>query len=671
MTTIYALISLLTVLAAALFSARMLRTHTRVAFLLAFTIIFSTVIVLQAYLLSAISKLNDTAWWALAGVVTCALTCAPLLVSPALRAVCLRKPVVPRDIEQRIKAVEKREFTIRLLLMMAVTVGIVSLINFVQVAMLEPATPDVHQYHLARMVYYLQQGNLNYFDAGYWAQVVYPKVATILHLYAYLASGNFAGLTQLVQFIAYFAGMLALYGICRHLGQGRRASAFAGLTFGLLIICIVEATTAQNDLILTALIGAAIYFLLAYREWRSVKYLVLAAVAFALAAGVKATFLVTVPSLAIIAAFALFRRPLAPRHLGAGVLALALAGMLLTLPSGYWDNARRFGDPFGPREVRAKYTQEHKPLPAMLADGMLNVLRYGVDTLTLEGWYPVPYALQAQRWLTGIPQTLFTRLNLDLEAKRGARLNFPFSYRKYVRADETFSSWGMLGFLLVWPVVWLALLRKRFPASTRLFAAAAVVYYLVLCIIVPYDPFHGRFLITGALFALPPLAAFMAMPHGRIGRTYLTAVVALGCVNALIAASFRTGTSLIPHTDYEGRRVPSVFRLTRTELLMREAPLFDLLLFETYVPQDAVVAVDVRRILPYYIFFGESYSRRLISLRPFYGERKELPEEAQFILYDVASPHYHPDGKPLNRANSLFGVIYLRELRPSPSSGTR
>jgi hypothetical protein len=665
MDTLLGFISVSTVLASALLWVRMARMRTRAAYWLAYAVLLAAIIVLQGYLLSWGKLLSSIGWWALAGMATLALAALPLLFNSSLRAACLRKPDKPADVEERITAADRRGFSVRLLIVMAATLGLTAAINFVIIATLEPATPDAHQYHLARMVHYLQQGHLGYYQAGYWAQVVYPKVATVLHLYAYLTSG-FAALTQLVQFIAYLVSMLAVYGVCRLLGQHRQASAFAAGIFGLLIICLAEASTAQNDLILTAFIGAALYFVFAYRAWREAKYLVLAAAAFALAVGVKATFLVTLPPLALLAGYALFARPpISGKHLGVALAALILAGAVLVLPSGYYENLQRFGDPFGPRAARAKYTQERQPVSGLAADGMLNVLRYGVDFLVLDGWYPVPGAEHVQAALTAIPRAVFSSLHIDLETLRGARPQFPFSYRKRIRADETRSSWGMLGFLLVWPVVWLALIRGRYAASMKLFAAAALLYYLVLCFIIPYDPFHGRFFTTGALFALPPLAAFFALPHSRWGRVYLGVVVALGCLNALLAASFRTGTSFIPHRDYDGNPVPSVFTLTQSQLLVREAPGLNLFLFDLLdVPPDAVIALDLQRIPPEYLFFGPRFTRRLITLRPFDGPRRPLPPDAQYLIYDATSPYYHPDGLPLTPPSYPLGVIYLREVSP-------
>ncbi len=657
--TIYAFISLLSLTAAAFLITRALRPPARVAAVLAMMLLFAAAVAGVSFVLSALHRLADLGAWAGGSVVVLLLAALPCLW-PAGRAACLRKPAGLADIEARLRTVDRRTWLTRLLLAVGSAVALVTLINFVEVMALEPATPDAHQYHLARLGYYLQQGSFHYFDASYWAQVVYPRVATALHLYAYLTSGAQIVLTQLVQFLAYLACLLAVYGICRGLAHTRQRSALVAGLFGLLIICLVEASTAQNDLILTAFVGAALYFLLAYRTWRSPVPLVLAALALEMAVGVKATFLVVLPPLAVIGGYALYTARVERRHLLIGAAALLLAVVCLDLPAGYADNLARFGDPFGPKSVRAAYTTEGASPGGMAAHAGLNVLRYGVDFLRLDGWYPVPGADRLQAGLTALPRALFSALGIDLEAPTGASADFPFHYDRSIRADETTSSWGMLGFLLLWPAVLAALWRRD---GLRVFAVAALLYAVTLCVIIPYDPFHGRFFITGALFALPPVAAWLP-PRGRWGRAWVTGVVLLGVVNALIGASFRTGTALVGHRDYAGRAVPSVFLLDTGSLRIREAP-WRLAIYEDKVPKDAVVAIDLQHHAPEFLFFGEGFTRRLLPLRPFVGPRKPLPPEATWLVYDATSPYYRPGGIALTDPDFPLGVIFLRSLSGS------
>jgi len=658
-------LSLLALLAAAGLFARLLRPRGVVEGGLAFALVLSVLIVLPGYLLSALTRLADLRGWALADG-------GLLLVAVALTA-RLRGwrggwgTATLRAIERRMRGADRRSFCVRLLWLLGATLALTALVNFAEILLLEPGTPDVHQYHLARVAYYLQQGSLRYFPATFWAQVLHPKVATLLLCYTYLASGSLAPLTQLVQFLAYFACLLTGYGLCRLLGYGRQVSLVAALCFALLTICLVEAATAQNDLLLAAYAGIACYFLLAYRQWGGGTSLVLAAVAVALGAGVKATFFLVLPSLLCIALPLLRARrfptpPLSAKHALLLTAALLLAIAIITVPSGYGENFRRFGHPFGPKALRAELSTEGGSPRVLATNGLRNLARCVVDFLTLDGYYPLPGAPAVQGALTGVARGACTALGLRLDSPPGVRPGFPFSYHKSLIADETLSGWGVLGFLLLWPAVWLVALGGVRAPLVRPFAWAAVLHPLVLSLLVPYDPFHGRFFIVTALVALPAVAACLAAWRGRLARAYLGTVAVLGCLGALTAVTFRLGTPLLTYS-YAGVTYPSAFTLTREQQLMRECPKTRLaFILEEVLPERAVVAVDTQHALPEYCFFGDRFTRRIIPLRPFTGPRHPLPPEAQYLIYDATSPYATPGGILLTAEDYPLGVTYIRKL---------
>lgn len=329
MTDILALLSLIAFLATALLLTRLLKPRGVVDFGLIYCLLFSALLVGAGYLLSALTLLNQIGWWTAAGLLALALTLASVALLPTARGVVFSRMELPPDIETRIRKTPWN-FSTCLLAVLGGTVALTTLINFAVLMWLEPATLDALDYHLARIAYYLQYGSMRYFPANYWNQVAYPKVATVLQLYSYLVSGRIDSLMQLVQYVAYFVSIGALYGISRFLGAGRKASAVAALIFALLPICLMESITAQNDLVLSAYLGLLLYFLLAYRHSGAFKYLALAALAVSLMIGVKFTFVMTLPAVAVIAVLLLWRRrapaPSGARGSGAAAGAAALHG---------------------------------------------------------------------------------------------------------------------------------------------------------------------------------------------------------------------------------------------------------------------------------------------------------------------------------------------------------
>jgi hypothetical protein len=171
----------------------------------------------------------------------------------------------------------------------------------------------------------------------------------------------------------------------------------------------MEAVTAQNDLLLTAYTGCLLYFLLSYRESRALSHLLLAGVAFALALGVKETMLLVIPSLLVVAIPLFLMRPkpatpLPRRHVALAVAGWMLALIVLTLPSGYADNIRRFQHPLGPVSVRREHTLLDTSPDDVLRIGMKNILRYSIDFFTLDGMPFTRTFQDVQLGLHALPQ---------------------------------------------------------------------------------------------------------------------------------------------------------------------------------------------------------------------------------------------------------------------------
>ena len=707
MDTLYALISLLAVNALAFVVTRALRPRGLVEAVLTYAVALSLAILFTGYATSATVHFADLGWWAGASVVLCILVAVPLLLHPVTRAECLRKPAIPREIERRITATSARRFDTALLLTLTIVTVVIALANFVLLVSLEPATPDAFEYHLARMAYYLQHGSMAAYGASYWAQVVYPKGATVLVTFAYLTGGHQIGLTQLPQFLAFGICLLVIYGISRHLGAPRRGALFAALVIGLLPIFITEAPTAQNDLLLTAFTGLTIYFLLAYRSSKALTHLALAAAALALVATIKATVLLVLPALGLMALWAMVSAhwndsARALRHVLLALLFLLIAGLVIVLPSGYAENARLYGDPFGPKSVRSDYTPERLSKGEIIRNTALNTLRYGAEFLRPDALYPLPGAdALAHRW-AGALRIAFNTVGLNLEAPGGSRPTRPFDFYRLPIAGESTSSWGILGLLLVLPAAFLALFKRRSPLALRLLVLSALLTIVVSAWLLLYDPYHGRFLTATALMAAPALAflplggekgtrnLFITLHERKLNhlnpvphekhekvpgtffsprpiaviccRIYLIAAVTLGCFIALIAAFFRVGSPFITYRDH-GIVFPAPFALDRAAQCVREIPSGWFITYESIVPEDAVVAVDVQTPIPEYLLFGAHLQRRLIPIRPFWGTRTMAPPEAEYVICDAASPYNQKGTLMLTEVDYHYHPLILRRLK--------
>jgi hypothetical protein len=649
-------------------------------FLLFYFPLLCALVCVAGYGLSAFNALNRTGAWALAGGLLCVIVALGTwflarnavletrflpetgFLMPGFR-VNLRGLLNPGGLS--LTPAEKR-----LIAPLVFTALVLALVNLDLAIHVAPLNWDSMTYHLARMAYYLQHGNLSYFDANYWAQVTHPKNSSLLMIFTYLVAHRNENLTQLVQFASYLVATLAIYGICRKLGRGRYVGLFAALVFALLIECLMESSTTQNDMQLTVLIGVATYALLAFRAERNRKYLLLTALGVGLALGMKSSTFLVGPSLAVLALYALVpqvwlsraREMLARRggdasqievpvrrvaaDFGVLIAALVVAACALALPAGYVENVRVYGNPIGTAYVRELHAFEGEPIPYVLENGTRNLLRFGMEFLSFDGLPAGGFFTAAQTWIRQWPHHLFDALHIDLQITQATRS--PFVYDKAPFSHEDMSYWGVFGFALILPIVGLSLLGViRVPGNWPL-AVATLLFIVAQSYSGPYDPWRGRYFIIMAIFAVPTIACCVRQAF-LPWRVYLTLIVLLGCLSAVTAVLGRSNDA--PEEVYTMNRLQ---QLTRNRRNYTEP----IRLFERIVPPDATVAVAFGEDTFEYPLFGKHLTRKLIPINSFLNGMQAIPPEADYLIY---SENVYPDWK--YKDIELGQDWYLRNLR--------
>ncbi len=601
-------------------------------------------IVLVGFILSAFNRIASELWWGLTGL---ALFLLAVGVSFLRRP--LRRPSLigwSSSIGDWWRAVPRWEK--RILKVILATVALTGLLNAGIVLFSAPHTWDNLAYRLARVAYYLQHGNLGYYDANYVQQIAVQKNCSILMLFSMIVSGRNENLTQIWQFLAYWTAAACVFGIAREIGLKRSASLLAAGVFALLTVSLMQSTTTQSDMLLAAFAGCVSYSLLAYRRRPRFVHLAVSAIAFGLGLGVKASFSLFIPSFLLIAAFVFLRRKL--RFDAAGLsrfgLLVIIAVMVLALPAAYRDNYRLFNHPLGPEEFRRKNSYEGEPLSFILSAGAQHLVRHGFDFISLDGLPALPAVWNLQnalrypfRRLTGI-----AGLELDRD------LRIPWFYFPPPHSHEDYSSWGVLGWAVVWPVLLLALggIKRRRPAG--MIALAALVFIVVHAFSGVYD-FGGRarYLLPATVLALPA-AGLWFYSRSKALKAYLGCFIVLGCVSAVTAVLFRYRTPVIvdQYVFFRGRltmeeekawpppvRTKSVFSMDRLTQVLRDAPIFEEAIrnYERLVPPDSSVAAAVNPNSLEYLLFGRRLAREIIPINSFHRGTQPVPPEADFLLW--------------------------------------
>jgi hypothetical protein len=642
---------------------RLCKPETLIDAVLLFFVLFCAITLLTGYATSFAGRFGSPLCWVLAQLILLLVLAGPAFLrrraTPPLMMVHARR--LRPLLADALTNLSPREKTV--LYPPVLTLLVIGLCNGMLVLWVAPHTWDSMTYHLTRMAYYIQQGNLSAYDANYWAQVVHPKNATVMLAFSYVASGGNENLTQIVQFSAYWISAAAVYGISRTIGHGRPASMLSALTFGLLISCIMESTTAQNDLVLAALSAAALYFLFRATQRRHIRLLLPSTLALGMGIGVKESALLVVPSFALVAVYLLLRWD--PRDVRGGRRPLSVFALLMvagiclfTLPSGYLDNVSLFGHPLGPESVRHEHSFEGRSAEEILREGSKNSLRYALDFLSLDGLPHSPVVTRSQLSFRSALVSGLQGTGIDLTDDRGARV--PFAVSRMPSGHEDFSYWGILGFSLVWIMVVLQLVGIPRSGTGRVLAGAALLFFLVQCFAGPYDPWRGRYFTACAVFASPVVGYCLRWVRTKPGWIYLALVFALGCFSALSSVLLRpVDLELTPWVREQSAH--SLLKRSRLQQLTTNNRLVyePLTRLEEIIPPTAEVAVCLGPNVYEYPLFGEGLTRKLTPVSSFRTGLKSIPEDAGYLLFI-------PDYIVPRETDELLGNRwYLRRLPPA------
>ncbi|WP_266366579.1 ArnT family glycosyltransferase [Tellurirhabdus rosea] len=556
------------------------------------------------------------------------------------------------------------------------TLGLIAVTNTLLVLFTVPNEWDSMTGHLNRVMQYLQRGSMAHFGGTNWNMDTYPKSVCTLQIYAYLMTGGFENAFKFIHFASYWMAALAVFGITQRLTRSLSASFFAGLAYALLPNVLMQSITTETDIVLTAYFSILLYFLFTYQQTRDNRYLHLAGMAFAVAYGHKVTFTLMLPSVFVIMIYTVFLAPnfgeTVRRTVRLGV-AIGLAMCLWTFPTGYIRNIQVFGHPIGPPTALKHQSVERAGTKKNLfIQGSRNVIRYAYDHVNLDGLRNAQFGLDANVAMRRPLVWLEDKLNLRLDEKTEFSI-VPFTFNRRFEFYNANPYWGIFGFGLVWPLLFLTLLGVVRSRAHVFIGIAVLLHFAALSYSAAYDPFKGRYFIStglmGALFLgllFSNRRVDVSLPGRTLGKAWLGLVVVIGSLSALLAVFLNE--RCLPFSAY-GR--PSAFRAERIYqmTLFRPDTYVPYKRFDEMVPDSATVALGTINDDFEYPLYGKHLSRRLITINPFEKGVQPIPKEASYLFFSKNVIKPQPGDIRLGTDTTIKGLIvpgedyYLRKLK--------
>lgn len=408
---------------------------------------------------------------------------------------------------------------------MAITAVIVAILGVIEFTALAspPNSADAMAYHLPRVLYWSQQGSVNFFATPYLNQIMLAPIAEYFMLHSVLLSGHdhFVNLGQ------WFGCVTAIVGvslIAKEFGAATRGQVFSALFCATLPNGILQASGAKNDYLLTAWLVVMVWYLL---RAQSRSDILMGAFALALAVGTKATAFLFAPAFLLLAIHA---------HWNAGAKRIAqacgVAVAAILLIDG-WQFARNIdlsGSPLGFDSAQGNGLFRWKNESFGVRNTASNLLRHTSEQLGgRPEWNQRVYDIVANAH-----RLIRADLNSEETTFRNATFRPPSRANHEADAPNT---WHLAALLLCG----LALLRWRKFKGLRLLAmywSALAAGCLLFCLYLKWQPYMSRLWLP--LFVLgAPLAGFWAE---RIPRVVLQGLLVLFFLNGARLPLFENWT---------------------------------------------------------------------------------------------------------------------------------
>ena len=382
-----------------------------------------------------------------------------------------------------------------------VVLAVEALVLLVLAVSVAPTNWDSMSYHLVKVAQWSQAEQVGSFPTEFAPQVYLPFLAEI-GMAQFLLLTDSLWTTNLVQYAAHLVGLVAVSVLARNVGVERRGQAIAAGVFGLSPMVVSQAVTTQNDYVMCTLV--IITYAMATRRPAGPWCLVLVALASGLAVAVK-------PSAVLMLWPALVWSLRHLRGVDPRRLALPLvASIVIGLGANVWwmaINQQSWGQVTG---VESKHTNLEISVDTVVS----NLVRNFTNQVALP-------SVEANDKIEAGVRDVLTGMGIDPDDPDTSLE--PYVVESFRSEDR--SSHPLQVALILVAAGALALAGRR---GRRLWpvAAAMVVVVVTAAVVLRWQSFNGRFLLTAvALGAVLVGAAWSRWPRW-VGTVTLAALTA-------------------------------------------------------------------------------------------------------------------------------------------------
>ena len=554
--------------------------------------------------------------------------------------------------------------------------GITTIINLIIFFVTVPNEWDSMTGHLVKCAYYLQNGNMNRLGGTTWTIDFYPNSLPTLQIFGYHVFGEKG--FKVIHYICYWLFALSAYGIAFKISKNFNAALLVGLISALLPTALVQATTTESDIVLSAYLGCLTYFLFSFKEKPNKLNISLIALMSGIWIGHKVTFLLIAPAILVVVLHTVLFQKAFYKNIKLFIATFIIAIGIYALPTGYIGNVREvgkfsLGSLSAPPMVMQWHGVEHYSGKDQIKNMSLNIGRYSSEFLNFDGLRSSQIGQKLNESFRYLPNRVFRKLNL--ESKDFTVVSY-FSFEHPIRFYLERPYWGIIGFGMIFPIMIILFVKllRNFKKTTStekslmVLSLAAVLHFLSLCSSAPYDPIKARYFLNMAVWCMPLL---LVIGFSLVGRKSVFKLI-LFTVYALLISISAISTVLFVriHPIFSEK---NIFNMSRMEQLTVARPhIYEAYeKFDEIVSPNAIVALGTQQEHEdfEYPLWGKNFTRKLIPIHPFRSAVKPIPAEAQYLFYSKGVIPFQEGDILLNSADNHKDTpveesqFFLRPLR--------
>jgi hypothetical protein len=452
-------------------------------------------------------------------------------------------------------------------------VGLVVVLVGLTAIVSPPNTWDAMQYHMPRLVHWLEHRSVAFYATHDWRQLHMSPGAEFLRLQLHALSGA-DRLDNLVQWGAYAVSVIGVTLIARSLGAGIGGQVLAAVIVASIPQGVLQASSVKSDWAVALWLVALTYWLLGFRRDPSIPMALAIGASIGLACLTRATAYLIAPTL--VAAFLTTW----PRDVAwAFIKRLPIVLVLATLMIGGHAvrNYSFFGSPLGPASESPlgeyRYTADKWSMPAVVSTIVRNVALH-LGTTSVHANAVTTHALERLIRAVGgdpnDPRTTWT----------GTMFRVPdFSLHEEAAGNPVHL---VLLTLTLGVVVW-GLAHRRHAEVTAC-SVGLLIAFVGFCAILRWQPWHARLHLPWFVLWSAPVAVVLCRAWPR------TAVWGIGPILLCLAIPFVIGNDSRP-LAWPGKA--SILGRTRIDMYFAQRPE---LLASYRAAADAVRATGCRHI---------------------------------------------------------------------------